>query len=268
MKKNFTVPIALGLGLILIVWAIMSDGKITSYLHLPSLIITVVGSFCALLMSFPLDQIKRLPSVLKKLVVEDETDKGALIARIVELSRISRSQGLLALDNQVAEIGNEFLADSIKMVIDGMDPENIREILETKIDNMEARHSVGQNIFLKWGELAPGFGMLGTIIGLINMLGSLTDPNAIGGGMAVALVTTFYGSLMANLIFMPIAQNLQSRTQVEATVSEMVMEGVLAIQSGQNPRVIEQKLESYLDGIASKERPEPLLEPSEGNSYV
>src|SRR5699024_8552118 len=156
MKKNFTVPIALGLGLILIVWAIMSDGKITSFLHLPSLIITVVGSFCALLMSFPLDQIKRLPSVLKKLVIGDETDKGALIARIVELSRISRSQGLLALDNQVAEIGNEFLADSIKMVIDGMDPENIREILETKIDNMEARHSVGQNIFLKWGELAPG----------------------------------------------------------------------------------------------------------------
>ena len=181
---------------------------------------------------------------------------------------MSRSQGLLALDNQVAEIENEFLADSIKMVIDGMDPENIREILETKMDNMEDRHSVGQNIFLKWSDLAPGFGMLGTLIGLINMLGSLTDPSAIGSGMAVALVTTFYGSLMANLIFIPIAQNLQSRTQLEVTVSEMVMEGVLAIQSGQNPRVIEQKLESYLDGIATKERPEPLLEPSEGNSYV
>lgn len=268
MKKNFTTPIALGVGLFLVFWSISLDGEITSFIDGPSIVITIFGSFAALMMSFPFAQIKRIPSVIKKLVVQDDMNKGELITQIVELSRISRSQGLLALDNEIPEIENEFLSDSIKMVIDGMDPENIREILETKIDNMEARHSVGQNIFLKWGELAPGFGMLGTLIGLINMLGALTDPSAIGGGMAVALVTTFYGSLMANLIFIPIAQNLQSRTQVEATVSEMVMEGVLAIQSGQNPRVIEQKLESYLDGIATKERPEPLLEPSEGNSYV
>lgn len=206
--------------------------------------------------------------ILMKLIAKDDDDKVALITTIVELSRISRSQGLLALDNEVANIENEFLSESIKMVIDGMDPENIREILETKINNMEDRHSVGQNIFLKWAELGPGFGMLGTLIGLINMLGSLTDPSTIGSGMAVALVTTFYGSLMANLIFIPIAQNLQSRTQVEATVSEMIMEGVLAIQSGQNPRVIEQKLESYLDGVAAKERPDALIEQSEGGSYV
>lgn len=268
MKKNFTAPMALVAGFILVLWAISIDGSLLSFFNLPSIIIVLFGSFCALIISFPLDQIKRIPRVLKKLVVQEDSNKAGLIAVIVELSRISRSQGLLALDNEVTNIENDFLADSIKMVIDGMDPENIREILETKINNMEDRHSVGQNIFLKWGDLAPAFGMLGTLIGLINMLGSLTDPSTIGSGMAVALITTFYGSLLSNLIFIPIAQNLQSRTQVEATISEMIMEGVLAIQSGQNPRVIEQKLESYLDGIATKESSEPLLEPSEGSSYV
>lgn len=267
MKKSFTAPIALGVGLFLVFWAISIDGVLSSFWDVPSIIITIFGSFCALLISFPLEQIKKIPKVLMKLVAQDDHNKLELITTIVELSRVSRSQGLLALDNEVANIENEFLSDSIKMVIDGMDPENIREILETKIGNMEDRHSVGQSIFLKWGDLAPGFGMLGTLIGLINMLGSLTDPSTIGSGMAVALITTFYGSLLANLVFIPIAQNLQSRTQIEATVNEMIMEGVLAIQAGQNPRVIEQKLESFLDSNVAKERPDPLLQPSEGSTY-
>lgn len=268
MKKNFMAPIALVAGVALVFWAITLDGSLSSFIDVPSIVITVFGSFSALLISFPLAQIKKLPKVLMKLIVREDDDKPELVATIVELSRISRSQGLLALDNEVATVTNEFLSESIKMVIDGMDPDSIRDILETKIDNMEDRHSVGQSIFLKWADLAPGFGMLGTLIGLINMLGSLTDPSKIGSGMAVALITTFYGSLMANLIFIPIAQNLQSRTQIEAMVSEMVMEGVLAIQSGQNPRVIEQKLGSYLDGVAIKDNTEPVLQQSEGSSYV
>lgn len=268
MKKNFTAPAALLIGLVLVFWAISLDGSLSSFVDIPSIVITIFGSFCALLISFPFTQIKKIPKVLMKLIVREDDDKAELIATIVALSRTSRSQGLLALDNEIATVTNEFLSESIKMVIDGMDPDSIRDILETKIDNLEERHSIGQSIFLKWGDLAPGFGMLGTLIGLINMLGSLTDPSKIGSGMAVALITTFYGSLMANLIFIPIAQNLQSRTKIEATVSEMIMEGVLAIQAGQNPRVIEQKLSSYLDGVIIKDDTEPVLQQSEGSSYV
>lgn len=266
MKKSFTVPVSLGIGFILVFWSISLDGSVSAFVDVPSIVITIFGSFFTLMISFPFSQIKKLPRVMMKLIAPENDDKPALIETLVELARVSRSQGLLALDNQIADIENEFLSESIKMVIDGMDPENIREILETKINNMEDRHSVGQNIFLKWGDLAPAFGMLGTLIGLINMLGSLTDPSKIGSGMAVALITTFYGSLMANLIFIPIAQNLQSRTQIEATVNEMIMEGVLAIQAGQNPRIIEQKLTSYLDGATAKQTAEPLQQ-SEGSTY-
>lgn len=267
MKKSYTTVLALAFGFILIFWAISIDGSITSFINVPSIAITVFGSFAAVVISFPFDKIKNTPIVLKNLVTKNDNNKQELVETIVSLSRLSRSQGLLALDAEIEGIENTFLAESMKMVVDGMDADNIREILETKIDNIEDRHYIGQEIFLKWGELAPGFGMLGTLIGLINLLGSLTDPSTIGGGMAVALLTTFYGSLLANLIFLPIAQNLKTRTEAEVNTNEMIMEGALAIQAGKNPRVIEQKLESYLEGGRLKEKPEAMVA-SEEREYV
>lgn len=271
MKRSYVSVISLAVGFAMIFWAIIDGGgSVGAFVDVPSIIITVFGSFCALLISYPIEQIKKVPRVLKKLVASPDVDREELIERIVELARIARSQGLLALDNELAEIENEFLSEGLKMVVDGMDPETIEEILEMKISNMEDRHGIGQGIFLKWSELAPAFGMIGTLIGLINMLGALTDPSTIGSGMAIALITTFYGSFLANLVFVPIATNLQSKTEVEVLISELILEGVLGIQGGQNPRIIEQKLTSYLDGKPKRTRvadSQAVLQ-SEGQGYA
>ncbi|APZ49640.1 motility protein A [Jeotgalibaca sp. PTS2502] len=255
MKRSYVSVLSLVIGFVLIFWSIVvGGGAISAFFHLPSIIITVVGSFSALVISYPVEQLKKVPSVLKKLVHSPEVDRQELIDQIVELARTARSQGLLTLDNEISTINNEFLAEGLKMVVDGMDTESIQEILELKISNMEDRHAIGQGIFMKWSELAPAFGMIGTLIGLINMLGSLTDPSTLGSGMAVALITTFYGSFLANLVFVPIATNLQTKTEVEVLINEMMLEGILGIQAGQNPRIIEQKLVSYLDGKTKKIR--------------
>jgi len=142
------------------------------------------------------------------------------------------------------------------MVVDGTDIDTIEEILNVELEQTEDRHSVGQQVFLKWGEYAPAFGMIGTLIGLIAMLGDLQDPSLIGTGMATALLTTFYGSLMANMVFLPIAKNLEIQTSNELKTNEMIIEGVLALQRGDNPRVIEQKLSSFLSNSDQKEKKE------------
>lgn len=254
MKKNLIPPMALIIGVVLIIWAIYQGGSIGGFIDVPSLIITLVGSFCALLISFPFSEIRKLPVVFMKLISAPAEDKNKLIEQFTSLSRLSRSQGILALEQQLSQIDNAILRDGLQMAVDGMDPADIKSILEIKVDNLEARHGVGQAIFIKWGELAPAFGMIGTLIGLINMLSQLNDPSTIGSGMAVALITTFYGSFFANLLFIPIATNLKMQTEAELEVCEMIIEGVLSIQAGQNPRTIEQKLNGYLHNVPVTKR--------------
>lgn len=247
MKKNPIPAVALVIGVFLIVWSINQGGSIGGFIDIPSVIITLVGSFCALLISFPFSDVKKIPVIFAKVISTPNVDKNDLIEKFTELSRLSRSKGILALEQEIGTIDNLVLRDGLQMAVDGMDPADIKSILEIKIDNMEARHGVGQAIFIKWGELAPAFGMIGTLIGLINMLSQLNDPSTIGSGMAVALITTFYGSFFANLLFIPIATNLKMQTEAELEVCDMIIEGVLSIQAGQNPRTIEQKLSGYLD---------------------
>ncbi|ALV22035.1 motility protein A [Carnobacterium antarcticum] len=246
MKKNIVPLAGFILGLALIVWSITSAGELNSFLDAPSLVITLGGSFSALIISFPLKSLLKIPSILKNLLLNPNSNYEELIETFVNLSKKARSQGILSIEEDLQEEDNELLVTGLQMVIDGMDPETIQEILDIKTENIEKRHRVGQDIFLKWGELAPAYGMIGTLIGLIIMLGELNDPNTIGTGMATALITTLYGSFLANLVFLPIATNLQMQTDEEMQVCEMVIEGVLSIQAGQNPRIIEQKLKSYL----------------------
>ncbi|WP_414839001.1 motility protein A [Carnobacterium sp. TMP28] len=246
MKKNIVPLIGFVLGVGLIVWSITSSGNLTSFVDGPSLIITLGGSFSALLISYPLKTLKKIPSVVKNLFMDPNKDYAKLIELFAEYSRKARSKGILSIEGDLKEEENDLVVTGLQMVIDGMDPENIQEIMDIKIDNIEKRHREGQEIFFKWGELAPAFGMIGTLIGLIIMLGELDDPSAIGVGMATALLTTLYGSFMANLVFLPIATNLKLQTDKEMQMCDMIVEGVLSIQSGQNPRIIEQKLKSYL----------------------
>ena len=252
MKRNKTPTIGLLAGLALVIWSITMDGDINNFIHIPSFIITVLGSFCALLICFPPKTIKNLPNTFKALWFTPKGNNIELVLLFSELAKKARRDGLLALEDDINELDNEFLVSGLQMVVDGVEPHNIKEILEIKLDAIERRHRMGQDVLLKWGELAPAFGMLGTLIGLIIMLAKLDDASTIGAGMATALITTFYGSLFANLIFIPIASNLGEQTDEEMYIGQMIIDGILEIQAGSNPRLLEEKLMAYLSPSEQK----------------
>ncbi|MFA5527261.1 MAG: MotA/TolQ/ExbB proton channel family protein [Peptostreptococcales bacterium] len=211
-----------------------------------SFVITVLGSFCSLVTSFPFAILLKTPRIIKSAFSEPIQSRKEIVDIFSGLSRKARTEGLLALEEEVQNLEDEFLVRGMQMVIDGVEPENIREILEFEVYSLEKRHSYGHAIFAKWAEFAPAFGMIGTLIGLILMLTDLTNADGIGVGMATALITTLYGSLFANIIFLPIGNQLQVRTEEEVFTMEMIIEGVLSIQSGINPRIVEEKLLTYV----------------------
>ena len=180
-----------GIGLIagtmMMIWSISSAGNLGMFWDIPSIIITLGGSFCAILVSFPLDTLKGIPKKLKLLMVSAPDNREDLLILFTDLAKKVRADGLLALEEDIDKMDMEFLVSGLQMVIDGVESDDIRELMELKMDTMERRHRSGQSVFLKWSDLAPGFGMLGTLIGLIIMLVDLDDPSAIGVGMSVAL---------------------------------------------------------------------------------
>lgn len=246
MKRNIVSIGGLFAGLILIIISITMSGNIINFVSISSLIITILGSFCALLVSFPLKNLLKIPTLLKLLLASPQDNRRDLVVLFTNLSRKARKDGLLALEDDINTIEDDFLVSGLQMVVDGVEPDAIREIMMLKMETAERRHQTGQDIFLKWGELAPAFGMLGTLIGLIVMLADLSDASAIGSGMATALITTFYGSLFANLVFLPIANNLGVQSDEEMFTRQMVIEGIIEIQAGTNPRILEEKLVTYL----------------------
>ncbi|MPW24801.1 motility protein A [Alkalibaculum sp. M08DMB] len=246
MKKNWVPIVGLVAGAALVIWSITISGDIINFISASSALITIGGSFCALLISFPMKTLIKIPSMLKLLVASPQDDRQKLVLLFTDLAKKARKDGLLALEDDITIIEDEFLISGLQMIVDGVEPDTIREILELKQETAERRHSTGQAIFSKWGEYAPAFGMVGTLIGLIIMLAKLDDPSAIGIGMATALLTTLYGSLLANLILLPIASNLKVQTDEEMYTGQMIVEGILEIQAGSNPRLLEDKLTTYL----------------------
>ena len=173
-------------------------------------------------------------------------DHGATISKIIELSNVARKEGLLALEEAANDIEDDFMKKGVMLVVDGTDPELVRGIMETSLSCMEERHKKVIAFWEKWAELGPAWGMIGTLIGLINMLKNLEDASSIGPAMSVALVTTLYGSLIANWLCNPTASKLKVNNEREVAIKEMIVEGLLSIQAGENPRVIEEKLKSFL----------------------
>lgn len=256
MKKNFMPLIALIMGLALIFIAISVDGgSVIMFWSISSLFITLMGSFAALLISYPIKYLKTIPTLIKQIFIVSSNPRKELVPLFSDLAKKARKEGLLSLEDDISGLEDGLLKKGLQMVVDGTEPDIIKEVLELEIDTIEDRHGLGQGIFITWGELAPAFGMLGTLIGLIIMLSDLEDPSNIGSGMATALITTFYGSLFANLVFIPVANNLRTQTEEELLTGEMMIEGILAIQSGVNPRIVEEKLLPYLP---PKERLENL----------
>ncbi|PLX33127.1 MAG: motility protein A [Clostridiales bacterium] len=247
MKKFDLVPLmAIFIGLTVIIIAIATQGSILIFWSLSSMLITILGSFAALMASYPMKVLLEVPKILRQAFISPMDNRGELVGIFSNLSRKARSEGLLSLEDELEEIGDDFLKRGLQMVVDGIEPDSIKEIMGLEVMTVERRHGVGHNIFRSWGELAPAFGMIGTLIGLIIMLSDLSDAGAIGIGMATALITTFYGALLANLVLIPIATKLQSQTEEEIFTREMMIEGVLSIQSGTNPRIVEEKLTTYL----------------------
>lgn len=229
-----------------IIWGIMSSGEMSSYIHMSSLIIVLGGTISATLLSYPLKTITSLWKVFQKAFFHKEVSINNIIEEIINLANIARKEGLLSLEEHGEQLDDDFLRKGINLIVDGTDPELVRNILETELTFLTERHGQGQGVLETMGTYSPAFGMIGTLIGLINMLKKLDDYDAIGPNMSVALVTTFYGALFANVFFLPLAQKLKVRSQSEILIKDLMIEGLLSIQAGENPRIIEEKLKTFI----------------------
>jgi chemotaxis protein MotA len=206
----------------------------------------VGGSIAAVLICFPLKNIFGLHGVLKKVFLNKPESIPTLIEQLVSLAETARRDGLLALESRVEEVDNNFIKLGIQMAVDGTRPEVIEDIMRTEIDAISGRHRDGKALMDQMGRFAPAFGMIGTLMGLIMMLSNMSDPSSIGAGMAVALITTLYGAIVANVMFLPFAEKLGFLHKQEMLSLEIIVRGIMAIQSGENPRVVEQKLNTFL----------------------
>lgn len=238
------------IGLVLIVALLLGSMAmgvgIGAYVDIPSVLIVVGGSIGALLISFKPVQMKKFTKVFMIAIKPPEENVAELIKKLVEFATKARKDGILALEGDVNSETNAFLKKGLSMAIDGSEPDTIRELLEIELEQTSNRHKVHGAIFNQWAGLAGAMGMVGTLIGLVAMLLNMADPSAIGPSMAVALLTTLYGAVIGNVFGTPISNILGIRDSDESIVKEMIISGIMSIQSGDAPRVLEAKLLSYL----------------------
>lgn len=234
------------LGFMVVIGAIVVGGGWQSFIHIPSMAITLGGMLCATLIHFSLPQFLGIFSVIKKTIIAKIPLQSELIQKMVNFAAINRRDGALALEQEISNLDNSFFIKGMQMLVDGRDSEQIRDFMSIEVQYLQDRHSTGKKILEFMGAAAPAFGMIGTLIGLVQMLRSLDSPDAIGGGMAVALLTTFYGALAANLVFIPLAGKLGIYSKAETTTIEMIVEGICSIAEGDNPTVVREKLQAFM----------------------
>ena len=245
------IGLGTGFGLILLAMALGGSG-LGIYIDLNSFLMVIGGSFAAMMISTPLSRVLGISKIMNHVFKIPNYELEKTISTLVNFSERARREGLLALEDDIEDVSDEFLKDGIQMVVDGTDPEIIKAILFSDLEQLEARHGVGIKFFSDWGSLAPAFGMIGTLAGLIAMLANLDDPDAIGSGMALALITTMYGSIFANMVLIPFKNKLTDRDQEERLTREIMIEGILSIQAGDNPNILKYKLVSFLDPVKRK----------------
>lgn len=248
------IGIIAGFGLV-IFGIVQSAGTVSaiweSFVDVPSFIITFGGTFTAILTSYPMKvYVNNLKTAAQAFKVP-KLDESGTITKIIELSNVARKEGLLALEELGSNLEDEFMKKGILLIVDGTEPDLVRSILETELSCVESRHKSVIGFWENMASMGPAWGMIGTLIGLVNMLKNLEDASTIGPNMAVALLTTLYGSLIANWIATPLANKMKYNTDTEVQLKEVTIEGLLSIQAGENPRVIEEKLKSF---IAPKDR--------------
>jgi chemotaxis protein MotA len=225
---------------------ISSGGSLFSIMDLPSFLMVVLGSYFALLLSSSLSDALSVWNLFARTFKVPVFNEQGIITKMMAFSEKARREGLLALEDELEDLDDEFMKKGLRLVVDGTDAEVIRNLMELELSQMQGRHADKIGIINMWGALGPGLGMLGTVVGLISMLKNLEDKASIGPNMALALVTTLYGSMLANLLMIPFAAKLRGHDAKESMVKEMVIEGVLSIQAGDNTRILAMKLLAYL----------------------
>lgn len=234
------------IGAVMIFFGIQAGGSIQNFIDLGGMMFTLGGMVAALMINFPATTIGDIFKYIKKAVFPENISPTAYIEMIVEIAVEARRNGLLALESKIDFYDDPFLKSGLSLMVDAHEPDDLRRTLETEISFAEKRHQKGQAFFEKAAHYATGFGMLGTLIGLINLLRKMEVGSSLGPGLGLALVTTFYGALIANLICIPIAGKLKLRDADERLCKQIMVEGMLAIQAGENPTRIHEKLLSYL----------------------
>ncbi len=249
MEIGLIVGLVAGMAFVFISILLAGDMQITavlSFIDPPSFMITVGGAMASVIGSFPMPTFVNGLKSISKVLKPDTYDPIQAIKNIIELANVARKEGLLALDDKSASMDDDFLRRGIMLVVDGTDQELVRNVLETEIGFIEERHKMNMEIWSTMASQFPAWGMIGTLVGLVIMLQNLDDPTTIGPKMAVALITTFYGSLFANWLSTPVANKMKIYSGQEMIVKEITVEGILSIAAGENPRIIEEKLKVFI----------------------
>ncbi|MEO1007059.1 MAG: MotA/TolQ/ExbB proton channel family protein [Planctomycetota bacterium] len=233
--------LAIGIGVV-----IGGGGNVGALIDPTSVFVVILGATGACVIAFPLSRMTGIVGVVKKSFFNELGDPAETITELVRYAEVARREGILSLENLMGEMKDPFIVRGVKMAVDGTDPELIRAILDTELEALTERHGSNKAVLDAFAKYAPAYGMIGTLLGLIFMLQSMDDPSKIGPGMAVALITTLYGALIANLFASPIADKLAAKDAEEMLVKTIIVTGVMAIQSGDNPRVVESKLLTFL----------------------
>jgi len=230
-----------------LVWiAIFMGGGIQLFINIPALMIVVGGTLGATMINYPLRDVFGVFKVVKKALFARNTSVAELIKRFMAFAQKSRKEGILALEVELKEVNDEFLKKGVQLAIDGLEPQEINDILETEVEFVRSRHQLGAEIFSTMGTFSPALGMIGTLIGLVQMLQTMDDPSRVGPAMAIALLTTFYGSIIANIVCLPISGKLRTRSREEVLTKEMAIQGIVSLSNGDNPRILEQKLQAFI----------------------
>lgn len=250
---DIATVIGLLAGLACIAFAILSGGSAAIFINVPSMMITVGGMIASTMIHFSLGQVLGIGAVMKKTLLCKVPLESELMQKLVNYAAINRRDGALALESQLKDAGDPFLTKAVRMIVDGQTEEVIERQLEMEIQYIRERHAEGKKILDFMGASAPAFGMIGTLIGLVQMLGTMSDPSQIGVGMATALITTFYGALLANLVFIPLSGKLSIRSKRETMLAEMTVEGVVGIVRGESPTEVRERMHTF---VSSKHREE------------
>lgn len=255
LELSTIIGLAVGFGCLLLAHVMENGGNVGSIAMLwaPTAALVVFGGTAgALLISFPMDELKVLPGLVKQTFFKNQLEIGELVSKLVKFAEKARREGLLALEAEVASAGDPFLQKGIQLVADGLDQETIKDMLETELDFVASRHAAAAGMLDAAGGFAPTLGVLGTVMGLVSVLGNLADPSALGGAIAVAFLATLYGVGIANVIFLPMGQKLKRKSEEELLMREVMIAGIISIQAGDNPQIVEEKLKAYLSPAIRK----------------